>query len=94
MTFKEIVNAAVNIINILIPAVIALTVLVFMWGIFRYLFAGGSEDDMRKGRQIMIWGIIVLAIMVSTWGILQIFRTEVLETLDGTTSATISGFRL
>lgn len=91
MTFKEIVGEVVSIINYLVPAVFALTVLFFLWGIFRYVFAGDSEDDLRKARQIMVWGIVILAIMLSTWGILQILQNTILEGIDsGGTGGTIS----
>lgn len=84
MTFKDIVNNAISIINdILIPAVFALTILVFLWGIFRYIFAGEGEEDTRKARAIMLWGIIILAIMTSIWGILNLFQNTILEGVSG-----------
>lgn len=82
-TFKDWVDYAVQIINILVPAIFALTVLVFLWGIFRYVFAGGSEDDMKNAKQIMLWGVILLAVMVGTWGILNLLRVSILQNVTG-----------
>ncbi|MES3005424.1 MAG: pilin [Patescibacteria group bacterium] len=58
-------------INRLIPFVITLALLVFLWGILKYVFsASGEGRDEAKG--YMIWGIIGLFVMVSVWGLVNI----------------------
>lgn len=68
-----------NLINQLIPFIIALTVLVFLWGIFKYVLA--TDADSRKEAQgYMIWGVIALFVMVSVWGLVNILvRTTNLD---------------
>ena len=73
--FKELVmNIFVGcIIRPLIPLVMALTLLVFLWGIFKFIRA---EDDTGKaeGRKFIIWGIVGLFVMVSFWGLVAILQ--------------------
>jgi len=65
-------NQAQDLINRLIPFVIALTVLFFLWGLFRYIMAGGDADKRKEAQGAMIWGIITLFVMVSVWGLVNI----------------------
>jgi uncharacterized membrane protein YidH (DUF202 family) len=68
-----------NLINQLIPFIIALTVLVFLWGIFRYVFSSDAEGR-KEAQGYMIWGIIALFVMVSVWGLVNILvRTTNLD---------------
>jgi hypothetical protein len=68
-----------NLINQLIPFIIALTVLVFLWGIFKYVLATDAESR-KEAQGYMIWGIIALFVMVSVWGLVNILvRTTNLD---------------
>ncbi|MFC1731323.1 pilin [candidate division KSB1 bacterium] len=63
-----------NLINLAIPIVLALAVLYFFWGLAQYILAQGSEDKREEGRNIMIWGIIALFVMVSIWGLIRLLQ--------------------
>lgn len=65
-------NQANDLINRLIPFVIALTVLIFLWGVFRFVMSGGDGDKRKEAQGYMIWGIIALFVMVSVWGLVNI----------------------
>jgi hypothetical protein len=70
---RKLVSEAGGLIQGLIPIVIGLGVLIFLWGILRYVIA---SDDAGKaqGRTFMLWGIIALFVMVSVWGLVNILR--------------------
>lgn len=55
----------------LIPFVIGLAVLSFLWGVFQYMTAK-EEDDQKKARSFMLYGIIGLFVMVSVWGLVNL----------------------
>lgn len=59
-------------INQLLPLVISLTVLVFIWGLFKLVVAGDSEDSRAEARGYITWGIVALFVMVSVWGLVNI----------------------
>lgn len=62
--------------DILIPVLMAIALLVFLWGIYRYFIKGASnESEKGEGRTFALYGVIGFVIMVSLWGIVQIFMT-------------------
>ncbi len=70
--FTDVVHLIAALINQLLPLIISLTILVFLWGIFNFVMSAGSEDKRIEGRNFMIYGIIGLAVMVSVWGLVNI----------------------
>ena len=63
-----------DLIDILIPIVFALALLLFLWGLAKYIFAAGNEEAKEGGKRIMIWGIIALFVMASVWGIVTFLQ--------------------
>ncbi len=70
-------SQASDLINRLIPFVIALAVLVFLWGIFKLITAGGDQEKRKEATGYIIWGVIGLFVMVSVWGLVNILVTSV-----------------
>ena len=60
-----------GIVEALIPIIIGLAVLAFIWGILKYVVAKG-EEDRKEARNVMIYGIIVIFVMVSVWGLVNL----------------------
>ena len=74
--FREFAALVINIINILIPLVFGLTFLMFLVGVSWYIFSPGSEDNIKKGRQVMVWGIVILFVMLSIWGLVNLLANS------------------
>ncbi len=70
---KSLISTAGGVIQALIPIVIGLAVLVFLWGVLKYVLAS-SDAGKGEGRTFMLWGIIALFVMVSVWGLVNILR--------------------
>ncbi len=70
--FQSLVYFLIGLIQIIIPLLIAIAIIVFFWGIIRYIFAAGNEQVKTSARETMLWGTIALFLMVSVWGILKI----------------------
>lgn len=51
---------------------IAVSFIVFIWGIFRFMTSEG--DNKQGGRELMFWGIIGLFVMISIWGLVAILQ--------------------
>lgn len=68
---ENIVESIGNIIDLATPIVVGLALLAFFWGLVKYIFNAGNEDARKEGKQIMIWGIVALFVMVSIWGIVN-----------------------
>lgn len=59
--------------QVIIPAIFAIAFLVFIWGIYKYFIQGGAnEEDRKKGRDLMLWGVIGFFVMISVWGLVNI----------------------
>ena len=59
--------------NFLVPLIIALAVLVFLWGVFKAFILGGTDEGKRaEGRKLMLWGIIAFVVMGALWGIVNL----------------------
>lgn len=59
-----------DIINILIPLLIALALVVFFWGLVKYIWSSGEGH--AEGQKVMIAGLVSLFIMVSVFGIIRL----------------------
>ncbi len=58
----------------IIPLLIAIGVIVFFWGIIKYIGSQGDADKRKEARGLMIWGIVALFVMVSVWGLVGILK--------------------
>jgi hypothetical protein len=56
----------------LIALIIGFALLLFLWGIYRYIAQSGDESNAREGVKMMSYGIIILFVMVSVWGIVHL----------------------
>ena len=59
-----------TVIDMLIPLLLALAVLVFFWGLVKYLMHADDEAAKESGKTLMIWGMIALFVMVAFWAII------------------------
>ena len=71
-TIESVFDAAKDILNRIIVTLIVLGTVVFLWGIVRYVTAGGDEKRLEEARKLIIFGIIGLTVMVSMWGIVKL----------------------
>jgi len=62
-------NAVYALVEQLIPLLVAIALLSFIWGLVRFILASGDEDAKEVGKRRMVWGIITLFVIVSVWGI-------------------------
>jgi len=60
------------IINSIVPVLIALGVVYFVWGVVTYLVNGGDEEAKKKGRDRIVYGIIGFAVIVGLWGLVNV----------------------
>jgi predicted membrane channel-forming protein YqfA (hemolysin III family) len=60
-----------QILNAVVPVLIALGVVYFVWGVITYVIAS-DEEAKKAGRNRIIYGIIGLAVIVAVWGLVRI----------------------
>ena len=72
--FYGVVSVVKNAINVILPVIISLAVLYFLWGLFLYI----KSDDAAKqaeARMYILWSVIFIAVMVSVWGLVNILTS-------------------
>ncbi len=58
-------------INSIIPILLALGVVYFVWGVVKFMIAD-SEEAKTKGRDTIIYGIIGFAVIIGMWGLVNV----------------------
>lgn len=75
-TLSDVVASFVGIIGLLLPLIVALTVLVFLWGLVKFIAKSGDAKGHEEGKSLMIWGLVGLFLMLSLFGVLRLFYTD------------------
>jgi len=69
--YKDSILTIVN--SILVPILIAISFIVFLWGVYKsFIWNGDSDTERAKGRQFVLWGIIGLVVIFSVWGLVAL----------------------
>jgi hypothetical protein len=72
--------------NFIVPVLIAIAFIVFLWGIFKaYIYSADNEAERAKGHQLIIWGIIGFVVILSVWGLVNIVKSVLIPDTASTT---------
>ena len=85
----NVLDAIRRFVQVATPIIIGLAMLFFLYGLMKFILAAGDEEKRTAGKQIMIWGIVALFIMVSVWGLVQLIGTNV--GVNPTTAPNVGG---
>lgn len=67
----SLINLVNNLLKRILPIIISIAVIYFIWNVFSYAISG-DEEKKEKAKNNMIWGIVALFVMVSVWGLVGI----------------------
>ena len=73
-TFDYVIWRVTVWIDLITPIIVALALLFFFYGLAMYILKQGEEK--AKGKEIMIYGIIALFVMVAVWGLVSLLATS------------------
>lgn len=61
--------------GVLVPVLMAVAFIVFLWGVFRY-FVWGAHDEAERtvGRKFVLWGVIGFVVITSVWGLVNVVK--------------------
>lgn len=75
--FKSFIGIFTDLIALALPIVSGLALLAFLWGLSKFIFnVQGDAKAVAEGKNLMIWGVIALFIMVSVWGLVSFLSNE------------------
>ncbi len=64
--------------NVLVPVIMSAAFIIFVYGIFAaFILGAGDEEKRKKGKTIMMYGLIGFFVMVSVWGLVHILTGSV-----------------
>lgn len=66
----QLISALYSVVTSLIPITAGIALIVFLWGLGRFVYNAGSEKGHEEGKRLMFWGIIAIFILFSIWGII------------------------
>ncbi len=59
----------------IVPFIIALALMFFLWGLFKTITAAGDGKKRQEGMAYITYGIIGLAVMVSVWSLVYLLTS-------------------
>ena len=78
LTIATLVQNILNFINTLLPTMVGIALVLFLFGIVRYIANAGDGKVYRQGRQQILWGIVAMFVLVSVWGIIKLMQAALL----------------
>lgn len=78
MKISELVDKFMELlIKGIVPVLIALGLVYFIWGLLKYLTSAGDSSKRSEGVKVMIHGLIALTIMVTVWALVGLISNLV-----------------
>ena len=68
-SFENAIRTLSDWIGLLVPFLLALATLFFFWGLTKFILNADQEEARVDARNIMIWGVLAVFVMVSIWGL-------------------------
>ena len=74
----DFIKAVGSLVSNSFVVLVAIALLVFLWGLVRFIINLGSESKVEEGKKMMTWGLIALFIMVSVAGLMRVLQGHLL----------------
>ncbi|ETB63834.1 TPA: hypothetical protein DIC38_02150 [Candidatus Nomurabacteria bacterium] len=65
--------------NFVIPFLITLAVLGFVYGVVKFYMNPDNEEGRKKGKEFIIWGLIAMFVIVAMWGLVRIIGNTFID---------------
>ncbi len=73
---KSFIVLITNLFAQLVPLLVGVALIVFFWGIVKFIRSAGSETAREDAKNTLFWGVISLFVMVSLFGIINFFSND------------------
>ena len=81
---QGLINGTRDILPGMVAVLVSVAVLVFVYGLMRFIANAGDEKVVTEGKKFMVWGVVALFVIIGTWGFVEIL----INMFDLTTNAT------
>lgn len=63
--------------NVLIPFLLGIGFLVFVWGMFKFFIYGGADDDAKSsGKSLMVYATLGFVLIIIFWGVVNLVASS------------------
>lgn len=77
LNFEGLVGQLVGLINAAVPVLAGIALLIFFWGLVKYIYNSSDAKAHGDGKDLIIWGLVAIFVIFSLWGIINIFQTAI-----------------
>jgi len=84
-TFRDLIEGYVlDILENFLYLLIGIAFLVFLWGVAKFIWSlhQGDNDGISGGKQVMLWGVIALFVIVSIGGLVALIQSGIFNGRD------------
>jgi hypothetical protein len=72
---ESVIEALTCFIGSFIPILLSIAILVFFWGLVKFIAHAGDEKAVAEGKQLIIWGLVGIFVMITLWSIVGYIQT-------------------
>lgn len=76
--FADLVRVLTSTMNSAVPGLFSLALLLFFWGIAKFVLNTSDEKAVTEGRKTMLYGVIALFVIFCVWGIIRLLESTFL----------------
>ena len=82
--------------GVLIPFILGIGFLFFVWGMFQYFIAGGANDEKKEaGKSLMVYATLGFVLIIVFWGVVNLVASGTgLQTDEGVGADSFNGIEI
>lgn len=85
----QIISNFAAVLNVIVPVIVSLAILVFLWGVLKFIGSAGDDGARKEGKMLMIYGVLGIFVMISVWGLVTVVRNA--TGVSGDVAPSVSG---
>ena len=62
-------------VNVVVTIVFVFAILIFGWGIVRFIAAAGDAEKVKKAKSMIVWGVVGIAVLASVFGLIGFLQS-------------------
>ena len=74
-TIEGLLGTVNDVLAIVIPLLITIALIYFLWGVAKYVMSQGDESAQTEARGMIIHGIIALFVIISVWAFVGVLNS-------------------
>lgn len=75
--FSDLVESFLEIINLTIPVIFALTLAVVIWKVSQAWIISRDPNSIQAGKYTLLVAVIALTVMASIWGLVRVLQNSI-----------------